>query len=598
MGKIVPVNVPPGAYRNGTEYQSQGRWRDVNLVRWHEGSMKPHTGWGQSTTEYGMTGQVFSHSGAFNTIGQGEPIGCIAWQDNSDNSWYAWTMDTGGQWVMEDDGTLHNLGDSNSFGTTSDWAHWDTFGEIPLMCANSNGRIYEWDLNTANAFTEVTNAPTDCVGLVVADERFVLALKKREVAWCDRDDRTVWTAAATNQAGSFPLDTEGELMAGLQMRGEVLIISSRDAFSARYVGYPDVWEFRRIGRCTLLGGNAVARVDDRAFWWGDDGFYTYSGGYVQKIPCDVWDYVSGDLSDYTNALTTSRRRTFAWHNSDFGEVVWQYYTATSGADKYVAYNYLNNSWSYGESPIGCVAPKIPFEFNLGTPDIQNRLSHSYSSDPGYTLGTNWQIGGGTLDQSAPTASAASYDLTGLPANWPIVIWINTSGRTVGTLTVTGTTMSPITVTADEQYATYGRTDASGAFTITFTGDGTYDGGVTKTDIYDYPVINVEDGSYEYTNVTNAPYAKSGPIELAPGESRVHVTRLIPDTQDSGELDFTFTTREYPTATETTHGPYTAANPTSVRFSGRQFTMKVEPAATGVDWRSGIHRLEISKGGKR
>ena len=42
---FVHVAPPPGMFRNGTRYQSAGRWYDGNLVRWHEGAMRPVGGW-------------------------------------------------------------------------------------------------------------------------------------------------------------------------------------------------------------------------------------------------------------------------------------------------------------------------------------------------------------------------------------------------------------------------------------------------------------------------------------------------------------------------------------------------------------------------
>ena len=38
---LVDLKIPPGVYRNGTDLQGEGRWRDVNLVRWHDGLMRP-----------------------------------------------------------------------------------------------------------------------------------------------------------------------------------------------------------------------------------------------------------------------------------------------------------------------------------------------------------------------------------------------------------------------------------------------------------------------------------------------------------------------------------------------------------------------------
>jgi len=42
---LIPLSIPPGVYRSGTELQSAGRWYDANLVRWTEGSMEPVGGW-------------------------------------------------------------------------------------------------------------------------------------------------------------------------------------------------------------------------------------------------------------------------------------------------------------------------------------------------------------------------------------------------------------------------------------------------------------------------------------------------------------------------------------------------------------------------
>jgi len=59
----------------------------------------------------------------------------------------------------------------------------------------------------------------------------------------------------------------------------------------------------------------------------------------------------------------------------------------------------------------------------------------------------------------------------------------------------------------------------------------------------------------------------------------------------------FKTRYYPNGDETTHGAYSMANPTSVRFSGRQVAMRVE-MATNDDWRVGTMRVDAVAGGRR
>ena len=42
---LIPIQLPPGVYRNGTELQSAGRWFDANLVRWFENTIRPIGGW-------------------------------------------------------------------------------------------------------------------------------------------------------------------------------------------------------------------------------------------------------------------------------------------------------------------------------------------------------------------------------------------------------------------------------------------------------------------------------------------------------------------------------------------------------------------------
>jgi len=98
--------------------------------------------------------------------------------------------------------------------------------------------------------------------------------------------------------------------------------------------------------------------------------------------------------------------------------------------------------------------------------------------------------------------------------------------------------------------------------------------------------------------SDKPYAETGPLMIgASGEDLMKVTRLIPDVTSLESADVYFTTRLYPTAPATTHGPFDLSNPTSVRFQGRQVRMKIEGQET-TNWRAGAMRLEVSPGAKR
>jgi len=93
------------------------------------------------------------------------------------------------------------------------------------------------------------------------------------------------------------------------------------------------------------------------------------------------------------------------------------------------------------------------------------------------------------------------------------------------------------------------------------------------------------------------YLQSGPIELGNGDQIMKCTSLIPDEKTQGDVTATFKTRLYPNGAETSHGPFTMANPTSVRFQGRQVSMRID-ANINTDWRVGTMRLNAVAGGRR
>jgi hypothetical protein len=108
-------------------------------------------------------------------------------------------------------------------------------------------------------------------------------------------------------------------------------------------------------------------------------------------------------------------------------------------------------------------------------------------------------------------------------------------------------------------------------------------------IYEHEVGFTYDGA--------VPYAESGPYEIGNGDNIVSVRRVIPDEQTLGEVVVSFKTRMYPMATETTYGPYAAAQPTDVRFAARQVKVRYTGAVL-EDWRVGVNRFDVVAMGKR
>ena len=93
-----------------------------------------------------------------------------------------------------------------------------------------------------------------------------------------------------------------------------------------------------------------------------------------------------------------------------------------------------------------------------------------------------------------------------------------------------------------------------------------------------------------------PFAETGPIQIGNGDNVMHVNQVIPDEKTAGQVSVEFTTAFYPNGSESTHGPYTLASPTSVRFQGREVKMKIKNVSG--DWRVGQFRINAVAGGKR
>ena len=494
---LIPLDIPAGFYRNGTDLEQAGRWRDGSLVRWRDNSLRPIGGWRERKTSFSTN-----------------PVrGMHTWEAQNGNAWLA-----GGSHselkVMTGSGTLTDITPSdlatgredaaantgygggvyglgyygqpiqaNDDSVLQEATTWslDNWGEYLVACHYDDGRLLEWQLNTSLNAAPITNAPTDNLGLVVTEERFIFALgaggNSRKVQWCDREDNTTWTPSSTNEAGDIELQTSGQIMQGIRTRGQTLIITDTDAHTARYLGPPYVYGFERVGTaCGAISRKSASDVDIGVFWMGQRGFFRFDGNSVSEVACDVHDYVFGDF----NVAQQSKVWSFA--NGQYGEIWWFYCSADSTEiDRYVAYDYKENHWLIGE------------------------LS-----------------------------------------------------RTSGV--------------------------QRGVFRYPFMA-----GHNADSDIYDHEV------GYNFDSETT--YAETGPISIGVGDQIARVTKLIPDEITQGDVDVTFKTRFYPNATETTHGPFTPANPTSVRFSGRQLRMRVE-GQRSTQWKVGNMRIDANAGGRR
>jgi hypothetical protein len=253
----------------------------------------------------------------------------------------------------------------------------DTFGE-DLICQLVNGRIYRWDLSLGlgTRATAISGAPTKSTyALVSTPDRHLVCFGTETtigspttqdpmfVRFSNQEDINTFTETATNTAGGQRLTDGSRIVSAVRSRGQILIFTDTSLHGMQYVGPPYTFGFQQLGaNCGCIGPHAAVDVNGLSFWMGTEAFYMFDGT-VKKLPSTVQDYVFKDINLVQGA------KTHAGVNSQFNEVTWWYCSFTSDfIDRFVSYNYLENTWHVGTMPrtswvdIGTYAKPIAAEY--------------------------------------------------------------------------------------------------------------------------------------------------------------------------------------------------------------------------------------------
>ena len=170
---LVPLDIPSGFYRIGTDYEQSGRWREGSLVRWLDGSLRPIGGWQNRKEDFAL-----------------QPIrGMHAWEALNTSTWLAGGSHnalvamTGGGLCY--DITPQNLATgrkdaavsagygkgaygigfwgtprqqlSNAIPEPATFWNLDNFGELMVGCHYDDGRLLEWGLGVSSGAEKITN---------------------------------------------------------------------------------------------------------------------------------------------------------------------------------------------------------------------------------------------------------------------------------------------------------------------------------------------------------------------------------------------------------------------------------------------------------
>jgi hypothetical protein len=237
----------------------------------------------------------------------------------------------------------------------------DNFGE-DLIANVRGGGIYYWDTSSGTGTRAVDiaslsgNNQPEVANIVLVSERdrHVIAFgcdpqgdpgnqDPLIIRFSDQESFTDWEARDNNTAGELRIGTGSEIIAAVQTKQQVIVFTDRSVSALQFIGAPFTFGLTEVSTNTSIASqNAAVAFGDDVYWMGDQSFYRYDGN-VRPIPCPVEEYVFSGMN------ISQRAKVTAADNSKFNEVWWFYPSSSSDTnDKYVIYNYVEDSWYYGD----------------------------------------------------------------------------------------------------------------------------------------------------------------------------------------------------------------------------------------------------------
>jgi hypothetical protein len=311
----------------------------------------------------------------------------------------------------------------------------DNYGQV-LVATIKNGKTFTWDPSAAGRLsiraTVVANAPTASICSVVSDRDRHLFLFGTEttigdpttqdpmlIRFSNQEDINTWNPTVTNTAGTFRLDTGNEIIGALQGKDYILVLTDQAAYTIQFVGPPFTFSIRQVGtNCGCIGQHAMVYAQGAVFWMGYGGGFFAFDGTVKQIPSLVEDFVFTSIGDNLGINYDSSQIVYAYHNSLYNEVGWNY--AKSGStqvDRNVVYNFVENTWSVGTLARTTYNDAVTFDLpyatqynRTGTPTFPtiNGVTNTYGSSKYWAQET----GVNEVDASGNATAIAAYIKSG------------------------------------------------------------------------------------------------------------------------------------------------------------------------------------------
>jgi hypothetical protein len=265
--------------------------------------------------------------------------------------------------------------------------HWSfgSFGSDLLAVCSSDGRLLHLTPTTGVVpkMDVPSNAPTGNYAMAVTAERAVMLMgaggNPRRVAWSDFEDYNGWTFnVTTGQAGYIDLEASSPIITGVRVKEGVLVLTQHECFLVRYVGAPYFYGVEKLGSTTFSAPCAIASGGSYTVWFGESGFWVYSGGAIRLLDCPMF----GDIKQNYDPLY-GNYRSHMHENGAFPEFWFDYvdiHAPDGEPNNYVIWNYADNVWIRGQRTVTAAIGAVTASF----PILAKTDNNVYQSEDGWT----------------------------------------------------------------------------------------------------------------------------------------------------------------------------------------------------------------------
>jgi len=552
--QYVPLKFQPGVFKQGTKYQAKGHWFHANLVRWYEGTMGPIGGWAKNKS---TAGAVLTFSG--------KARGMLGWKDDSNQAWMAFGSSPGKLYeylnqAITDvtpvglvqgavDGSFTNNGGwgDGFWADVSDPDEWGfSLGASTLVPADT------WSLDNYGAFLvacytadghifvqKLDGNPAAAVPGAPTNCRAVVVTPERFLVALGAGIGTGGGVRrvqwATQEAAL--VDPNDWVPSNTNSSGQFDLTTKGELMAGRRTRRQTMlWTSVDLYAMTFVGGNAIYAFEQL----GDNCGAISPNSMVSIGDIIFWMSNANKFFVYDGALKTLE--------CDVLDFVFQNLDSVQASKVYAVTNTLFNEviWFY---------PTANDKDVFGNPTLENTAYVAYNyKDRTWAIGTLGRAAG--IDRGIfAQPQYVGVDPT-IPANYA----------------------DP--ATSNIYQHEYGFDHTGGGTPFAESGPGEFK---------DIGYASVYSGSVEFDIMRVQKYI--------PDEKTFGAASAVNDGNQLGSLSMTFFYSRFPDEVEKSVGPFTAENPTNVRFSGRNVRVRVDEIAAGL-WRYGVPRLGVLPAGRR